>query len=101
MGQTLRIADEKRAYTLADRATYLTHKPKSDLRILIEGDPMLINPYAVIVVSPTKHPHVHAEAARQFVEFLTGKEAQKTVAEFGKDKYGEQLFFVDAPAPGR
>lgn len=101
MAQTLRIAEEKRAYTLADRATYLTHKPQSDLRILSEGDPKLINPYSTIVVNPAKHAHVHADAARQFVEFLTGKQAQQTVADFGKDKYGEALFFVDTPVSGQ
>jgi len=98
MAQALRIADEKRAYTLADRATYLSHKLQSDLHILVAGGEKLINPYSVIVVNPNKHAHVHTEAARRFVEFLTGKEVQQVVAEFGKDKYGETLFFVDTPA---
>ena len=60
MGQVLRMADQKRAYTLSDRATYLAQRGGLDLAVLCEGDPLLRNPYGVIVVSPAKHPHVRA-----------------------------------------
>jgi tungstate transport system substrate-binding protein len=57
---------------------------------------LLRNRYAVIVVNPEKHPHVRHEAARQFVAFLLSPEIQRRLAAFGKDKYGEPLFFPDA-----
>lgn len=95
MAQTLRIAAEKQAYTLTDRATYLSQQPNSGRRIWVEGEGALINPYSAIVVNPAKHAHVHADAARQFVKFLRAKHTQQTVADFGKAKYGEALFFPD------
>lgn len=96
MAQTLRIAEEKRAYTLTDRGTYLVHRSEMDLRIIFEGDPRLINPYAVMVISSIKHPHVHAQAASQFVDFLREAMTQKAVGDFGRELYGQPLFFPDA-----
>jgi len=94
MGATLRIADEKRAYTMVDRGTYLAYKDKIDLIILREGaDPMLHNPYGIIAVNPEKHPHVNYELARKFIEYVTGPEGQKIIYEFTVD--GERLFTPD------
>ena len=93
MAQTLRIAEEKRAYTLTDRGTWLVHRSELDLPVVIEGDPRLVNPYAVMVISPIKHPHTHAQAARQFVDFLRKSETQKAVGEFGQKQYGQPFFF--------
>ena len=98
MGQVLRMAGEKRAYTLSDRATYLAQRKGTDLDILLEGDPLLLNRYSVIVVSPDKHPHVREQAARQFADFLLSDEAQKVIADFGKKEFGEPLFFPEAAA---
>jgi tungstate transport system substrate-binding protein len=67
--------------------------------MLCEGDPLLINRYSVIVVSPDKHPSVRQEAARRFANFLISPETQKTIAEFGADRYGQPLFFVGEPGP--
>src|SRR5262249_5599386 len=58
MGQVLRMADQKRAYTLSDRATFLAQRQGIDLDILFQGDPVLVNRYSVIVVSPERHAHV-------------------------------------------
>jgi tungstate transport system substrate-binding protein len=93
MAQALRMANEKHAYTLADRATFLTLRDELDLVVLAERDPLLQNDYAVLIVSREKHPHVKADAAHQFVEFLTSAATQELIAEFGVAKFGQPLFF--------
>lgn len=95
MGATLRMASEKGAYTLSDRSTYLAQKDKLKLSILVEGDKDLLNTYHVILVNPQKWPNVKNDAAKKFEAFLTSAEGQKLIAEFGKDKYGQSLFFPD------
>jgi tungstate transport system substrate-binding protein len=96
MAQVLRLADQKRAYTVSDRATFLAQRSGSDLDILLQGDRLLLNRYSVIVVNPEKHTHVHHQAARKFAAFLLSPEGQKAIADFGKDRYGQPLFFVGA-----
>lgn len=95
MAQALRMATEKRAYTLSDRATFLALKGELDLDLLVQGDPLLRNRYTVILVNPKEHPHVRHEAARRFADFLRSAEVQRRIGEFGNDKYGEPLFFPD------
>ena len=97
MGQVLRLADEKWAYTLSDRATFLAQREGTSLAVLCQGDPLLVNSYSVIVVNPEKHPLVRYQAARVFAEFLLTPEVQKTIAHFGVDRYGQPLFSVAAP----
>jgi tungstate transport system substrate-binding protein len=99
MGKTLTIANEKQAYTLTDRGTFLAYKGKLDLEILVEGpvkggDPVLANPYAVIAVNPKKYPERNYELAMLYIGFLTSPEGQKLIAEYRKN--GEQLFYPDA-----
>lgn len=96
MGDTFRIADEKKAYTLIDRATYLALKDKYKLEMLFEGDKELFNPYGVIPLNPAKFPQVDYEGASKFAEWLTSEKGQKLIGEFGKDKYGQALFIPDA-----
>jgi tungstate transport system substrate-binding protein len=93
MAQVLRIAQEKQAYTLADRGTFLALKNELDLVILSRGDPLLRNEYAVIITSAKKQPHVNSAAAKQFADFLIEPSTQKLIAEFGVEKFGEPLFF--------
>jgi tungstate transport system substrate-binding protein len=96
MEAALRMANEKRAYTLVDRATWLSHRKEIDgLELLVEGDPELFNPYSVIVVSPAKHPGLNFKSASAFVAYIRGPEGQKIIREFGKDKFGAPLFFPD------
>lgn len=95
MGQTLKIASEKTGYTLTDRATYLAQKKNIDLNILVEGDAKLLNIYHVMEVNPEKFAKVNKEGAKAFADFLLSPDAQKIIAEFGKDKYGQALFFAD------
>lgn len=96
MGATLKIASEKGAYTLTDRATYLANQEILELAILFEGDPMLLNVYHVITVNPEKWPEVNVDGAKAFAEFLVSNEAQELIAEFGVEKFGQPLFFPDA-----
>ena len=92
MAQALRLASEKQAYILSDRGTYLALRDNVDLIVIHEGDPLLKNPYHVLVVSPDKHPNVNLKGARQFAEFLTSPEIRKVIAGFGLDRYGQPLF---------
>lgn len=94
MAQTLRIATEKGAYTLADRASYLAQRTETGLRLLFEGDPRLKNRYSVIAVSQKKHAHVQRKLAAKFVDFLLDPATQSVIGDFGKDVYGEPLFFT-------
>ena len=96
MGQTLKIADEKLGYTLTDRATYLAQKKNLKLAILVEGDAKLLNIYHVMEVNPAKFAKVNQAGAKAFSDFLLSAEAQKLIADFGKEKYGQPLFFADA-----
>ena len=95
MAQTIRIANEKSAYTLADRGTYLSMRDGCNLVVLSEGDPLLMNRYSVILVSPTKHPQVKARQAKQFADFLQLPATRKAIADFGVEKYKQPLFVPD------
>lgn len=97
MGHVLRIASEKQAYALADRGTFLALREGLDLVILGKGDPLLVNPYHLVLVSPEKHPHVRVQAARRFGRFLLSEDAQKIIAQFGTKEHGEPLFFAGSP----
>lgn len=92
MGPSLQISNEKNAYILADRGTYLYQKDKIDSVILIEGGKDLLNPYGVIIVNPEKFSKVHKKEAEEFVGWITSYKVQKQIGEFGKDKYGQALF---------
>jgi tungstate transport system substrate-binding protein len=96
MGATLKIASEKGAYTLTDRATYLANKPSLGLDILVEGDKTLLNVYHVILVNPSKWPKINVAGARAFADYLVSPEGQKLIGDFGKDKYSQPLFTSDA-----
>lgn len=96
MGDTLKVAFEKGGYTLADRGTYLALNKDVPLEILVQGDDSLLNIYHVMQVNPDKSDKINAPAAKAFVEFMIDQDTQKTIKEFGVDKYGEPLFFPDA-----
>ncbi|MCR4431259.1 MAG: extracellular solute-binding protein [Tepidanaerobacteraceae bacterium] len=104
MGATLDVASEKAAYTLTDRGTYLAKKEKLQLEILKEGDPSLLNIYHVMQTNPDyvkkTNPNaarmINAEGAKAFVDFMVDEKTQKIIGEFGKDKFGQPLFFPDA-----
>lgn len=95
MGATLNIADQKEAYTLTDRGTYLALRRRLGLVILFQGDPTLRNIYHAYVVNPRKHTAVKASGARAFVRFLVSPEVQRSIGEFKRADYGEPLFVPD------
>jgi tungstate transport system substrate-binding protein len=94
MGPVLQMAFDKKGYALADRGTFLAYEGKLDLAILFEGDKALFNPYGIIAVNPKKHPEVKYDLAKKFIDYVTGPEGQKIIADFKIS--GKQLFFPDA-----
>jgi tungstate transport system substrate-binding protein len=98
MGQTLTIADQRQAYTISDRATWLAFTGKIALPILVERDPVLLNVYHVMPVNPARFPNVPINTAggKAFADFMVAADTQKVIGELGKDKYGEALFVPDA-----
>jgi tungstate transport system substrate-binding protein len=94
MGATLRIASEKQAYTLTDRATYLHLQKTLSLKILLEGDPVLMNIYSVMLVNPARHAKVNDKGAARFHDWLLGTEAADLIRNYGKDQFGQPLFFL-------
>lgn len=98
MAAVLGMADEKGAYVLADRSTYLSMKKNLALKIVCEGDEGLLNRYSLILVNAEKFPKVNAEGAKAFFDFLLTKKTKKIVEKFGVEKYGKQLFFYDYKA---
>lgn len=97
MGAVLTMANELGAYTLADRGTYLARTLEGiDLIILVEGDPILFNPYGIIAVNPQRHPHVNFDLAMSFIHWFTSVPTQKMIGEFGRDKFGQPLFVPDS-----
>ena len=99
MGATLMMAIERRAYTLTDRGTYLTYKQRGELPIVVQGDPLLFNPYTIIAVNPARHPHVQYVAAMELIAWLTSPEGQRLIGSLTVD--GQPLFHSTAvPASG-
>ena len=96
MGATLNFASEQEAYTLTDRATYLSMMDDLDLVILVEGDERMFNQYGVIKVNPEKHEGINKKGADRFVEWIISDEVQQKISEFGKDEYGQSLFVPNA-----
>jgi len=94
---TLRYTDEKNAYTVIDRATYLSIKNQIKLAILVEGDEALLNYMTLIPVNPKKFPKANYDDAMVFVKWMTSpKKGQRIIQDFGKDKYGSPLFFPNS-----
>ena len=100
MGATLTMANEKEAFCLTDRGTWLKQSKDSEteyvIDIVCEGDPQLLNQYGVIAVNPEKFPEVNNEAANAFIEWITSDEVQKLIGEYGVEEYGQALFTPNA-----
>ncbi len=92
MGDTLNIASERQAYTLADRGTYLALRDRLDLEILVENDPALLNVYHVITVDPAQSDTINVAGATAFADFLLAPETQAVIGQFGVEEFGEPLF---------
>lgn len=98
MAGTLSIAEEKKAYVLADRSTYLSMARNLKLVIVNEGDEALINRYSLILANPARFPKVNAAGAKAYFDFVLSKPVKETIEKFGVEKYGQQLFFYDYDA---
>jgi tungstate transport system substrate-binding protein len=96
MGATVTIADQKRAYTLVDRGTYLALRQRLALVILFQGDASLRNIYRAYAVNPARHTKANRAEARAFIDFLVSDPIQRTIAAFKREEYGQSLFFPGA-----
>jgi len=94
MGAVLKIADEKQAYTLTDRGTYIAYQDKIDLEILFSGDKALFNPYHIMAVNPERYDTANYPLAKKYIDFVISAIGQKIIG--GYKKKGQQLFYPDA-----
>jgi len=94
MGATLNTAVGMGAYTMTDRGTWLAFGNKADYTIVAQGDARLFNQYGIIAVSPEKFPHVKADMAKRFVDWIISVPGQSLIARYKRD--GEQLFFPNS-----
>jgi tungstate transport system substrate-binding protein len=114
MGPTLTVADQKNAYTLADIGTYLKFHADGSIEItaLILEEKALLNVYSVMAVNPTVpanqsiHEQINFNDAMDFIEYLISPTTQQMITNFGKDTYGQSLFYEavqplkdDSPQP--
>ena len=90
MGAVLTLADNKQAYTLTDRGTFLARHDREGLVVLVEGGPVFLNPYSAIPVHPDRHPHVRSELARKLIDYLCSEQGQKFIGEYRS--HGHRLF---------
>jgi tungstate transport system substrate-binding protein len=94
MGAALNAAAAMEAYTLSDRGTWLSFKNKGELKIVIEGDPRLLNHYDVILLDPKRHPEAQHEAAKRLADWLLSADGQAAIGAYQIG--GEQLFHPSA-----
>jgi len=94
MGKVLQIAGEMDAYTLTDRGTWLAYKSKSPLKLVLEDDKALFNPYGIIAVSQQRYTDINKAGAQALIDWITSKEGQKMIGEFTIN--GQQLFTPSA-----
>jgi len=95
MGGALVLASERSAYTLTDMGTYLSHNKAGliALDVLVSEGEELLNVYSVIAVNQTRHPHTNFNGAIDFIKFLISDEGQQLIGDYGKDEYGQPLFY--------
>ena len=91
MEMVIFMADNLRAYTLADRGTYIALKNKTNLAICYQKDVLLNNPYGIIAVNPSKQKSVNYSDAMIFINWITSKEGQKAIKNYKIS--GQQLFY--------
>ena len=94
MGHSLHMASEMGAYTLSDRGTWLALKDKLELRLVLESDPQLLNPYQVMLVNPKRHSHANINLAREFAQWMVSSTGQGAIGDFRIN--GEVLFVPSA-----
>ena len=92
MGATLGIANERNAYTITDRGTYLALGKRVTLPILMEGDRSLLNIYSVLEVNPANGPRINLAGGKAFADFMVAPQTQSLIRSFGVEKFGQSLF---------
>src|SRR6266498_527055 len=92
MGQTLGIANDRRAYTITDRGTWLAFQKRLSLPILVEKDRPLLNIYSVMEINSANGSRVNVAGGKAFADFMVAPETQAVIKTFGGDKYGQPLF---------
>lgn len=101
MAATLQMADQKKGYTITDRATYLAWRDRLQLVPMVEGDPLLYNVYHVMDVNPRNAPRVNTAGGKALADFFVAPETQVLIGEFGRSRFGQSLFVPDAGKPDR
>jgi len=94
MGATLTQAAERQGYTLSDKGTFLSNDASKQLVILLGESEDMKNTYSMIAINPEKWPDTNSEGAKAFIDWMTGAEAAKLIADYGVAEYGEPLFFL-------
>jgi len=94
MGPSINMADERQAYILADRGTFLAYSGDIELEIVNSGDPALFNPYGIIPINPAYHTHVNYQMAMAFTGYVTSQQGQNLINNYMR--YEEQLFYPSA-----
>lgn len=94
MGATLTKAEQMNAYTLTDKATYLSHEAKNKLKIALGESEDMKNTYSLIAVNPDKVPNLNTEGAQAFINWMTGDKGKELISKYGQEQYGESLFFL-------
>mgnify|MGYP003949963279 FL=1 len=94
MGATLNVAVGMNAYAMTDRATWMSFGNKLGFKIVFDNDQQLFNQYGIILVNPSRHPHVNAKDGQIFINWMLGEKGQMAIANFTLD--GQQLFFPNA-----
>ncbi len=97
MGDTLMMADELQAYTLSDRATFLSMLDNLDLEIVYENPEELKNQYGIMLVNPELHNNINTEEAKKLYDWLISERGQELINQYGLEEYDQQLFFANAP----
>ena len=96
MGATLQVANQRDGYTLSDRATFLAQQEGFVLKVLVEGDPLLLNVYSVMEVNPDKFDLVNGPGGEAFADFMVSEKAQQMIGAYVDKKSGKPLFIPDA-----
>jgi tungstate transport system substrate-binding protein len=90
MGAVLTMANEKQAYTICDRSTYLARRDQLNLKVMVEGDPVLINYYSAMPVNPKRFPSARMELSGQLIRWLCSSEGQRLIGAYAVN--GHRLF---------
>lgn len=94
MAPTLRTTNEKQAYTISDRGTWIklqsTMRDTLNLQILYQGDNGLLNPYGLILLNETRYPNIQSQLANDFFLFMISDEGQSLIADY---KVNDQQLF--------